>query len=77
MRKNLFDKVWRTHAVRTLPNGQTQLFVGLHRIHEVTSPQAFAMLDERGLAVRHPELTAATCDHIVPTSSMARPSKRF
>ena len=45
----LFDKVWDHHAVRTLPSGQTQLFIGLHLIHEVTSPQAFAMLRERKL----------------------------
>ena len=43
------DKVWDAHAVRTLPNGQTQLFVGLHLIHEVTTPQAFDMLRARGL----------------------------
>ena len=40
----LFDKVWDTHTVQILPSGQTQLFIGLHLIHEVTSPQAFAML---------------------------------
>ena len=49
MSKNtLFDKVWDAHTVTTLPSGQTQLFIGLHLIHEVTSPQAFAML-HRGL----------------------------
>ncbi|MBI4361151.1 3-isopropylmalate dehydratase large subunit [Candidatus Micrarchaeota archaeon] len=73
MNENLFDKVWNAHAVRQLPNGQTQLFVGLHLIHEVTSPQAFAMLEESNLTVRHPELTVATCDHIVPTDSQRRP----
>ena len=41
---NLFDKVWDLHAVRELPTGQTQLFIGLHLIHEVTSPQGFQML---------------------------------
>ena len=44
----LFQKVWNAHAVRTLPSGQTQLFVGLHLIHEVTSPQAFDMLRQHG-----------------------------
>ena len=39
--RNLFDKVWDAHAVRELPSGQTQLFIGLHLIHEVTSPQGF------------------------------------
>jgi 3-isopropylmalate/(R)-2-methylmalate dehydratase large subunit len=69
----LFDKVWDLHTVGTLPSGQTQLFVGLHLIHEVTSPQAFAMLEERGLNVLFPERTVATVDHIVPTESQARP----
>ena len=45
----LYDKVWDRHAVTKLPTGQTQLFIGLHLIHEVTSPQAFSMLRERGL----------------------------
>ena len=52
--KNLLDKVWDAHTVRELPSGQTQLFIGLHLIHEVTSPQAFAMLRELGLPVRFP-----------------------
>ncbi|MGF1513377.1 MAG: 3-isopropylmalate dehydratase large subunit [Elainellaceae cyanobacterium] len=69
----LFDKVWDLHTVSTLPSGQTQLFVGLHLIHEVTSPQAFAMLRERGLPVMFPERTVATVDHIVPTENQARP----
>jgi 3-isopropylmalate/(R)-2-methylmalate dehydratase large subunit len=69
----LFDKVWNLHTVGTLPSGQTQLFIGLHLIHEVTSPQAFAMLRERGLKVLFPERTVATVDHIVPTENQARP----
>lgn len=69
----LFDKVWDLHAVGTLPSGQTQLFIGLHLIHEVTSPQAFAMLRERGLKVMYPSRTIATVDHIVPTDNQARP----
>jgi len=69
----LFDKVWNAHAVGTLPSGQTQLFIGLHLIHEVTSPQAFAMLRERGLSVAYPDRTVATVDHIVPTENQARP----
>ncbi len=71
----LFDKVWDLHTVGTLPSGQTQLFIGLHLIHEVTSPQAFAMLHERGLQVMFPERTVATVDHIVPTDNQARPFK--
>ncbi len=71
--RNLFHKVWDLHTVGKLPSGQTQLFVGLHLIHEVTSPQAFEMLRERDLKVRAPEQTVATVDHIVPTDVQARP----
>ncbi|MEA5533786.1 3-isopropylmalate dehydratase large subunit [Crocosphaera sp. XPORK-15E] len=69
----LFDKVWNAHTVKILPSGQTQLFIGLHLIHEVTSPQAFAMLRERGLKVLYSDRTVATVDHIVPTENQARP----
>jgi 3-isopropylmalate/(R)-2-methylmalate dehydratase large subunit len=69
----LFDKVWDSHTVGTLPSGQTQLFIGLHLIHEVTSPQAFAMLRDRHLKVLFPDRTVATVDHIVPTENQARP----
>jgi 3-isopropylmalate/(R)-2-methylmalate dehydratase large subunit len=69
----LFDKVWDLHTVGVLPSGQTQLFIGLHLIHEVTSPQAFAMLRERDLRVLYPNRTVATVDHIVPTQEQARP----
>ncbi|MEZ5939843.1 MAG: 3-isopropylmalate dehydratase large subunit [Planctomycetaceae bacterium] len=71
--QNLFEKVWNQHTVATLPSGQTQLFIGLHLIHEVTSPQAFEILRDRGLNVLHPERTVATVDHIVPTDNQARP----
>ncbi|MGQ0633152.1 MAG: 3-isopropylmalate dehydratase large subunit [Planctomycetaceae bacterium] len=72
-RRNLFNRVWDEHTVRTLPSGQTQLFIGQHLIHEVTSPQAFQMLRDRGLKVLFPERTLATVDHIIPTQSQARP----
>ena len=71
--RNLFNKVWDAHTVGTLPSGQTQIFIGLHMIHEVTSPQAFAMLRERGLTVPYPQRTFATVDHIVPTDQRSRP----
>jgi len=71
--KNLFEKVWDAHSVKSLSNGQTQLFVGRHLIHEVTSPQAFGMLREKGLPVRYPERTFATVDHIVPTNESNEP----
>jgi 3-isopropylmalate/(R)-2-methylmalate dehydratase large subunit len=73
MAKTLLDKVWDAHTVRTLPSGQTQLLIGLHLVHEVTSPQAFQMLREAGLRVRMPARTFATVDHIVPTASQRRP----
>ncbi len=71
--KTLFEKVWDAHAVAELSNGQTQLLIGTHLIHEVTSPQAFAMLRERGLPVRYPHRTFATVDHIVPTDQREEP----
>ncbi|MFB6299382.1 MAG: 3-isopropylmalate dehydratase large subunit [Halobacteriales archaeon] len=68
----LYDKVWDHHKVQELPNGQDQLFIGLHLIHEVTSPQAFSMLRERNFDVAFPERTVATTDHIVPTTPEGR-----
>jgi 3-isopropylmalate/(R)-2-methylmalate dehydratase large subunit len=65
--------VWDQHAVRTLPTGQTQLFIGLHLIHEVTTPQAFDELRARGWKVARPDRTFATVDHIVPTNQRTRP----
>src|SRR5882724_9887447 len=73
MAKSLFEKVWDAHSVRTLANGQTQLLVGTHLIHEVTSPQAFGMLRDLGLKVAMPHRTFATVDHIVPTDQFAEP----
>jgi 3-isopropylmalate/(R)-2-methylmalate dehydratase large subunit len=69
----LFENVWNAHAVRKLPSGQTQLFVGLHLVHEVTSPQAFDMVRQHGWRVAYPERTFATVDHIVPTTVQRRP----
>src|SRR5438876_1420805 len=73
MADTLFHNVWNAHAVRTLPSGQTQLFVGLHLVHEVTTPQAFDMMRQHGWRVAFPERTFATIDHIVPTRSQNRP----
>ncbi len=73
MSKSLFEKVWEAHSVRKLANGQTQLLIGTHLIHEVTSPQAFGMLRDLGLKVKYPERTFATVDHIVPTLSQEEP----
>jgi 3-isopropylmalate/(R)-2-methylmalate dehydratase large subunit len=73
MADTLFRKVWDAHAVRKLPSGQTQLFIGLHLIHEVTTPQAFDMLRQHGWTVAFPERTFGTIDHIVPTRARQRP----
>jgi 3-isopropylmalate/(R)-2-methylmalate dehydratase large subunit len=73
MGRSLLEKIWEAHAVRELPSGQTQLFIGLHLVHEVTSPQAFEMLREQGLRVLFPERTFATVDHIIPTDTRQRP----
>ena len=71
--RNLFEKVWAAHAVRQLADGQTQLLIGTHLIHEVTSPQAFGMLRDLGLKVAMPHRTFATVDHIVPTDQRSEP----
>ncbi|MFT4799537.1 MAG: 3-isopropylmalate/(R)-2-methylmalate dehydratase large subunit [Candidatus Azotimanducaceae bacterium] len=71
--KNLFQKVWDGHVVQQLDSGQYQIFIGLHLIHEVTSPQAFGMLRDKGLGVAYPSRTFATVDHIIPTDDQSRP----
>jgi 3-isopropylmalate/(R)-2-methylmalate dehydratase large subunit len=63
----LYNKIWNAHKVDTLPTGQDQLFIGLHLIHEVTTPQAFSGMKERGATVGYPQRTFATVDHIIPT----------
>ncbi|AXA36573.1 MAG: 3-isopropylmalate dehydratase large subunit [Candidatus Sumerlaea chitinivorans] len=73
MGTNLYNKVFDLHTVRRLPSGQYQLFMGLQLIHEVTSPQAFSMLRERGWKVLYPHRNFATVDHIVPTDTLQRP----
>ena len=73
MGKNLYQKVWGDHVVQQLDTGQYQLFIALHLIHEVTSPQAFGMLEDKNLKVAYPKRTFATVDHIIPTDSQVRP----
>jgi 3-isopropylmalate/(R)-2-methylmalate dehydratase large subunit len=68
MAATLLQKVWDAHTVRILPTGQTQLFVGLHLIHEVTTPQAFDELRQRGWKVRFPSRTSA------PSTTSFRPA---
>ena len=65
--QTLFDKLWQAHVVHEAANAPTLLYIDLHLIHEVTSPQAFDGLRRRGLRVRRPERTVATVDHSIPT----------
>ena len=71
--RTLFDKVWASHVVHGLPDGPELLYVDLHLVHEVTSPQAFEGLRLAGRRVRRPELTVATVDHNVPTDDRTLP----
>lgn len=75
MAKNLYNKVFDRHTVKKLPSGQYQLFIGLHLIHEVTSPQAFEMLRDKKWPVKFPQRTFATVDHVIPTDDQSRPLK--
>jgi 3-isopropylmalate/(R)-2-methylmalate dehydratase large subunit len=71
--RTLFDRVWDAHVVRELAGGVALLYVDLHLVHEVTSPQAFAGLKRERRSVRRPELTLATVDHNVPTGDRTLP----
>ncbi len=68
--RTLFDKLWDNHVVVAEPDAPSVLYIDLHLIHEVTSPQAFSGLEARGLPVRRPELTVATMDHSTPTMGL-------
>jgi 3-isopropylmalate/(R)-2-methylmalate dehydratase large subunit len=65
--KTLFDKIWDSHVVRSIEDGPDVLYIDRHYIHEVTSPQAFNGLKERGIPVSRPDKTIATADHNIPT----------
>jgi 3-isopropylmalate/(R)-2-methylmalate dehydratase large subunit len=67
--RTLFDKIWDGHVVRTIEDGPDVLYIDRHYIHEVTSPQAFNGLKERGINVFRPEKTVATADHNIPTKN--------
>jgi len=71
--RTLFEKVWEAHVVHQFPEGPALLYVDLHLVHEVTSPQAFEGLRQAGRRVRRPALTVATVDHNVPTGDRAAP----
>ena len=69
----LFDKIWESHIVKQIPDGPSILYIDRHYIHEVTSPQAFSGLKQRGRKVFRPSQTFATCDHNVPTINQEMP----
>src|SRR2546429_9840048 len=71
--QTLFDRIWSAHVVQELADGVALLYVDLHLVHEVTSPQAFAGLRREGRKVRRPERTLATVDHSVPTGDRSLP----
>ncbi|MGV3656812.1 MAG: 3-isopropylmalate dehydratase large subunit [Chitinophagaceae bacterium] len=73
MGRTLFDKIWDGHVVKTIQDGPAVLYIDRHFIHEVTSPQAFAGIEARGLKVFRPEQTIATADHNVPTQNQHLP----
>src|SRR5947208_9051996 len=73
MPQTLFDKLWDAHVVREQAGEPAVLYIDLHLVHEVTSPQAFDGLRATGRAVRRPDLTVATADHNVPTTERALP----
>ncbi len=73
MAQTLFEKVWNTHIVAQQPETPAILYIDLHLVHEVTSPQAFSGLRDRGLKVRRPERTVATMDHSIPTHDPSLP----
>ena len=74
-KKTLFDKVWDSHVVSEVPNGPQILYIDKHLIHEVTSPQAFAELEERQIPIFRPKQIVATADHNVPTKNQHLPIK--
>jgi len=71
--RTIVEKIWDSHVVAEKPGAPALLYIDLHLTHEVTSPQAFSMLRERGLKVRRPDLTIATMDHSTPTTSRDLP----
>lgn len=75
MSKTLFDKIWEKHVVKTIPNGPSVLYIDKHFIHEVTSPQAFKGIENRGVPVFRPKQVVATADHNVPTINQHLPIK--
>src|SRR5271165_2281686 len=71
--RTIVEKIWDNHVVAQQPGAPALLYIDLHIVHEVTSPQAFAGLRQRGLKVRRPDLTIATTDHSTPTTPRSLP----
>jgi 3-isopropylmalate/(R)-2-methylmalate dehydratase large subunit len=75
MTKTIFEKIWEKHIVKTIDDGPSVLYIDRHFIHEVTSPQAFTGLNNRGIKVFRPKQVVATADHNVPTQDQHLPIK--
>src|ERR1051326_8362205 len=73
MPRTIIEKLWNSHVVHEQAEAPSLLYIDLHLVHEVTSPQAFQGLRERGLKVRRPDLTVATIDHSIPTTDRSLP----
>src|ERR1700734_2171923 len=71
--RTIVEKIWNSHVVAEQPGAPPLLYIDLHLVHEVTSPQAFAGLRERGLKVRRPDRTLGTVDHSIPTTDPSLP----
>ena len=77
MKKTLFEKIWEKHLVKSIPGGPDVIYIDKHFIHEVTSPQAFAGIEKRGLKLFRPEKVVATANHNVPTINQHLPIKDY
>jgi 3-isopropylmalate/(R)-2-methylmalate dehydratase large subunit len=73
MPQTIIEKLWDSHVVQEQPGAPALIYIDLHLVHEVTSPQAFDGLRQRGLKVRRPDLTIATADHSIPTTDRSLP----
>ncbi len=71
--RTIIEKVWDNHVIAQRPGAPPLIYIDLHLVHEVTSPQAFAGLRERGLKVRRPDLTIGTTAHSIPTHDRSLP----
>ena len=75
MPRTIIEKIWDSHVVHEQPGAPSLIYIDLHLVHEVTSPQAFSVLRNQGLKVRRPERTLATMDHSTPTRTEQVPAR--